>query len=296
MRKLTGWGQLASQLGLTLIALFVLAPIWSVVYLAFDGGVTGQPTEFRVWPEKPTLAVFQEVWQKPAQTLSFLGVLRNSLIVAGGAAVIAVIFGASMAYAFARYRFPGRRPGLFGLLLGTLLPPVALMTPLYVLLTALQIRTTLFGLMIVYTAFSMPFCIWNMRSAFQAVPNELEESAFLDGATPLIAFLRVTLPLALPAIAVAALIAFLTGYTEFAMGWLFVNTGDNVTLAMAIWGMLNNDFNSWSRLAALAIFMSAPVVIIFFVFTTAMSAALTGPTPNRASAFVAESTTPGLRE
>lgn len=265
MRRIRGWEQIAYQLGLAAIAFFVLVPVWGLAYLAFDGGVKGWPTSFRLWPEQPTLAVLVEVWNKPSQSLSFLGTLRNSLIVSGGAAVLSVVFGASMAYAFARFRFPGRQAGLFGLLVGALLPPVALMTPLYVLLTALQLRTTLFGLMIVYTSFSLPFCIWNMRAAFQAVPRELEESAFLDGATNLIAFWNITLPLALPSIAVAALIAFLIGYSEFAIGWLFVSSGDNVTLGMALWGLLNSQFISWSRLSAAALFMTVPVAIIFVV-------------------------------
>jgi arabinogalactan oligomer/maltooligosaccharide transport system permease protein len=88
----------------------------------------------------------------------------------------------------------------------------------------------------VYTAFAMPFCVWNMRAAFQAVPLELEEAAFLDGATSFDAFRLVTLPLALPSIGVAALVAFLAGYSEFAMAWLFVDKADHVTLAMALAG------------------------------------------------------------
>jgi arabinogalactan oligomer/maltooligosaccharide transport system permease protein len=138
------------------------------------------------------------------------------------------------------------------------------MTPLYVLLTILGVRATLFGLMIVYTAFAMPFCIWNMRAAFQAVPKELEEAAFLEGASSAVAFLRVTLPLALPSIAVAGLMAFLIGYTEFAIGWLFVEKGENVTLAMAVSGMLGHGV-PWSHVAALAILMSLPVVLIFLL-------------------------------
>jgi ABC-type glycerol-3-phosphate transport system permease component len=187
------------------------------------------------------------------------------VIVAGGAALGSVVMGATAAYAFARFRFPGRRTGLFALLLGALLPPVALMTPLYVLLTALGLRTTLLGLMIVYTSFSMPFCVWNMRSAFQAVPSELEAAAFLDGANHWVAFWRVTLPLALPSIGVAALIAFVMGYSEFAIGWLFVETSETVTLAMAVSGMLNSGYFSWSRLAALSILMAIPVVVLFLV-------------------------------
>lgn len=264
MHRLTRWQQARYQAGLTLIALFVLIPLWGIVYLAFDGGVKGWPTTFRVWPEQFTLDVFVRMWEKPAQGMPFLALLRNSLIVSAGAALASVALGASMAYAFARYRFPGRRLGLFGLLLGVLLPPVALMVPLYLLLSALGIRTTLFGLTVVYTSFAMPFCIWNMRAAFQAVAIELEESAFLDGASPWIAFWRITLPLALPAIAVAGLIAFLIGYSEFAMGWLFVDKAQNVTLAMAISGMIQSSYlDSWANLAALALMMSLPVVLIF---------------------------------
>jgi arabinogalactan oligomer/maltooligosaccharide transport system permease protein len=232
--------------------------------LAFDAALKGAPVTFRVWPEIFSLAAFQKVWHTPSQSLSFLGLLRNSLIVSGGAALISVGLGASMAYGFARFRFPGRSAGLFGLLLGTLLPQVAIMTPLYVLLTILGVRASLLGLMIVYTAFAMPFCIWNMRASFQAVPKELEEAALLEGATVLVAFWRITLRLALPSIAVAALMAFLVGYTEFAIGWLFVERGENVTLAMAVSGMLGVSV-PWSNLSALAVLMSLPVVLIFLL-------------------------------
>jgi ABC-type glycerol-3-phosphate transport system permease component len=250
---------------LALVALFVIVPIWALAYLAFDGGVRGWPTEFRLWPQQFTLAVFGQVWQRAVQGFGFPDVLRNSLVVSGGAATLAVGFGASMAYAFARLRFPGQRPGLFALILGALLPPVALMTPLYILLTALHLRATLLGLSLVYTSFALPFCIWNMRAAFQAVPKELEESAFLDGAGHVTAFWRVTLPLALPSIAIAGLIAFLIGYSEFAMGWLFVSRNADVTLAMAISGMVSDRFASWSNMAALAMLMSIPVVLICLV-------------------------------
>jgi arabinogalactan oligomer / maltooligosaccharide transport system permease protein len=263
MPKRNVWTQLARYLLLTLLALYVLIPIWGIVYLAFDGAVHGWPTDFRVWPKDPTLRVFAEVWSKPAQSQTFLGLLRNSLLVAGGAAVLSVALGASMAYAFARLRFPGRRAGLLALLVGAFLPAVALMMPLYIILSVIHLRTSLAGLTLVYTAFAMPFCVWNMRAAFQAVPNDLEEAAFLDGAGRGTAFWHVTLPLALPAIGVAALIAFLIGYSEFAMGWLFVSRAENITLAMAISGMARGNLESWANLSALAILMSLPVVLLF---------------------------------
>lgn len=263
MHRLGLGKQLLYQLGLFAIAIFVLLPLWGTVRLAFDASLFGAPTQFHWWPVEFSIQPFIDTWNTPSQLLSFIGLLRNSLFVAGGAALCSVAFGASMAYAFARFRFPGRSVGLFTLLLGTLLPQVALMTPLYVLLTVLGIRASLIGLMIVYTAFSMPFCIWNMRAAFQSVSKELEEAAFIEGATSWTAFWRVTLPLALPSIAVAALLAFLVGYTEFAIGWLFVESGENVTLAMAVSGLMRQGSYAWSKISALAIMMSLPVVLLF---------------------------------
>ncbi len=265
MKKIKWWQQLLYQLGFVLIALFVIVPVWGMAQMAFDASVHGWPLEFRLVPREFTLDVFRAVWERPAQTLSFVGALKNSLFVAGGAALIAVAFGASMAYAFARLRFPGQRVGLLTLLLVALLPPVALMTPLYMLLSAIGLRTTLVGIMIVYAAISMPLCVWNMRAAFQAVPKEIEEAAFIDGATQWQTFWRVTLRLALPSIGVAALIAFLIGYSEFAMGWLFVDKPGNVTLAMAVSGMQSqiSYAGSWSNLAAAAIMMSIPVILVF---------------------------------
>jgi arabinogalactan oligomer/maltooligosaccharide transport system permease protein len=266
MRNLRPWRQVVSQGILALVALFVLVPIWAVAYLAFDGGVVGWPTTFRLWPKAFTLEIFAQMWANPAQGIAYLVALRNSLIVSAGAMALSVALGASMAYAFARFRFPGRQTGLFTLLVGTLLPPVALMTPLYILLSALGLRANvLLSMTIVYTSFSMPFCIWNMRAAFQAVPKEVEESAFLDGANHWISFWCIMLPLALPAIGVAALVAFLLSYSEFAMGWLLILKPDTLTLAMAMASNFSTTLRSWSRLAALSIMMSAPVVVVFVV-------------------------------
>ena len=250
---------------LALVAAFVMLPLMNMFRIAFDGTIRQAPTDFSLWPKEFTFDTLIRVWEHPAQDLSMWGLLKNSLIVSGGAALLSMILGLSMAFAFARLRFAGNRVGLFGLLLGSLMPPVALMTPLYILLTLLGIRTTLLGLMLVYTAFAMPFCVWSMRSAFQAVPKELEEAAFLDGAGAMRTFWLVDLPLALPSVIVAGLVAFLTGYTEFALGWLFVESSENVTLAMALSGMSNYSGAMWGSLSALVLLTVIPVVLIFLL-------------------------------
>jgi arabinogalactan oligomer / maltooligosaccharide transport system permease protein len=267
MHKISPLRQLGTQLLLALIGLFVILPIWGIIRLAFDGSLQSRPTEFLLLPKEWSLTAFMDVLDKPYQSVDFDILLKNSLIVSFGAALIAILLGLSLAYAFARFRFPGRQMGLFALLLTAILPPVAFMTPLYILLTMLQIRTTLFALVIVYASFAMPFCIWNMRAAFQSISKELEEAAFLDGASDFKTFIYITLPLALPSIAVAGLIAFLMAYSEFAIGWLFVEKADTVTLAMAIYAIMQSgNAQPWSYLGSLAIIMSIPVVIIFILF------------------------------
>jgi len=260
------WKQILFQIILFVIALYVIIPIWGIGRLAFDGSLLSRPTEFRLLPKGFSLSSFLEVLDRPYQSVNFLTLFRNSMIVSLGSAVLAIVIGSSLAYALARFRFPGRKPMLFLLLLTALIPPIAFTTPLYIVLSLLKIRTTLLALVLVYTAFGMPFCIWNMRVAFQAVSKELEEAAFLDGASSLQTFRLVTLPLSLPSISIAALISFLMAYSEFAIGWFFVDKADTVTLAMSIYAMVQSgNAQPWSVLGSLVLIMSIPVIVIFLV-------------------------------
>ena len=269
MRKIPLLRQVITQGIFLLVALFIFIPIWGTIRLAFDGSLIGRPTQFSFLPKEFSFAPFIKVLDRPYQSVQFEVLLKNSLIVSIGAAVLALVLGASLAYAFARFRFPGQKTGLFILLLAALLPPIAFATPLYIILSLLKIRATLLGLIIVYAAFAMPFGIWNLRAAFQVVPKEVEEAAYLDGAGHFKTFFLISLPISLPAISVTVLIAFLMGYTEFAIGWLFVDKADNVTLSMATYALVAGQFSGaqpWSDLGALAIIMSVPVIIIFIIF------------------------------
>jgi arabinogalactan oligomer/maltooligosaccharide transport system permease protein len=259
-------GQVGVQLALAGVALFVLVPIWNIAVMAFDGSLSARPEDLRLFPREPSLAMFADVFVNGTQDLPFLGLLRNSLVVSGGAAVVSLALGLTMAYAFARIRFPGREVGLVALLVGTLLPPVALLTPLFVLLSALHLRTTQLGLVVVYASLSMPLCVWLMRSAFRAVPADVEEAVLVEGGGLWDTFRHVSLPIAAPSIAIAVLLAFLVGYSEFALGWLFVDRGDQVTLAMAMAGSdIGMSSPAWARQAALTLLMAAPVVAVFLV-------------------------------
>jgi ABC-type glycerol-3-phosphate transport system permease component len=291
MRRLSIRGQLLRQGVLALVGVFVLVPVWVLITMATDGSMTGYPDGFHPVPVNPNLDRFAEAIARQYHDLGFPGLLGNSLTVAGSAALASLVLGASMAYAFARLRFPGRGGGLVAVLLGAFLPPVALALPLYVLFITLEravpaigefgLKDSTLGLAIVYASFALPLTIWLMRAAFRAVPADLEEAAFVDGASRLTAFRTVTLPLAMPSILVAALVAFLLGYTEFALAWLFIDSERNVTLAMVLAEAQTGFYSAnWGLTAAHALLMTIPVVIVFVVLQRvllrgAMAGALT---------------------
>jgi ABC-type glycerol-3-phosphate transport system permease component len=274
MRPIGLRGQLATQAILVLVGVFVLVPIWALAIIATDGSILGLPRTFELLPESPTVDRFAEAWVREGHELDFIGLLRNSLFVSGLSAAVALVFGASMAYAFARFRFPGRRAGLFVILVGAFLPPIAIATPLFILFFGLEsafpalrevgFRGSTLALAILYAAFALPLAIWLMRAAFWAVPSELEDAAYVDGAGRLRTFRSITLPIAAPSILVAALVAFLLGYSEFAIAWLFAQSEENITLAMVLATAQVGIFSTnWGQTAAHALLMTLPVVIIF---------------------------------
>lgn len=274
MRPLKLRDQLVAQAALVLVGAFVLIPIWALLVLATDATILSLPFRFELFPAEPTLDRFVEAWTRPNHSLDFLGLLRNSLFVSGMSALVALVFGASAAYAFARLRFPGRRSGLFVVLIGAFLPPIAFATPLFVVFVGLDnavpylreigFRGSTITLAILYASFSLPLAIWLMRAAFWTIPTELEEAAFVDGAGRLRTFLRISLPIAAPSILVAALVAFLVGYSEFAIAWLFSQSERNFTLAMVLAAGQGGVFEAyWGQTAAHTLLMIAPVVVIF---------------------------------
>lgn len=276
MRRITLRGQLLRQAILVVVGLFVLAPIWVLGTMATDGALTGYPDGFHLLPQEPTLSRFAEALRAEFVEMGYLGLLWNSLTVAGSAALVAVVFGASMAYAFARLRFPGNQGGLVVVLLGAFLPAIALALPLYILFITLEravpavdafgLKDSTLALALLYASFALPLAIWLMRAAFRAVPAELEEAAFVDGASRFLAYRRITLPLAAPSILVAALVAFLLAYSEFALAWMFIESERNATLAMVLAMEVTGFYTAnWGLTAAHALLMALPVVIAFVI-------------------------------
>jgi arabinogalactan oligomer/maltooligosaccharide transport system permease protein len=283
--------QAGLQIFLLLVTAMVLFPIMWIFSLALDPRNIDKPLELRLIPPGASLAAFRRVliepWgllcKNPSDTstcMTFLLLLKNSLIVALGTSVVAVILGSSAAYAFSRFKFIGRQFGMLGFIVLLMLPSSATLAPLFVLLSQIKVggeslRLSLGGLMLAYGSGTLPFAIWNLKGYFDTVPRELEEAALIDGASMTQTFIRIIMPLSVPALAVTVLFAFMSGWTEFILAWTFLEDPSRFTLAMALRSMQGQFATPWSDFAAMSILMSIPIVILFFALQRYLVSGLT---------------------
>lgn len=271
--------QLLYQLLCLLILLIVLFPILWVFAIALDPRDISRPTS--LIPPGASLQSFVKVLQKPTPNpVNFAELARNSLLLAGGVSLFSVVLGTSAAYAFSRFRFPGRQAGMLAFVIVLMLPNVATLAALFVMLNLLigpQLRNSIVGVGIAMTAASLPFSIWNMKGFIDTIPRDLEEAAHIDGASLNQTFIRIILPLAVPGLAVTALWGFLGGWTEFALSWQFISNPKWFTLAMALYGMQGQYASNtpWSQFAAMSILVSIPAVLIFFALQRYIVSGLT---------------------
>lgn len=283
--------QILLQIFLLGVTISVLFPILWIVSMALDPRGIDKPLELTLIPPGASLNAFKKVLFEPFQLLckdpgnvktcmTFGRLLGNSLLVALGTSVAAVVLGSSAAYAFSRFKFIGRQAGMLGFIVLLMLPSTATLAPLYVLLSQIKLgteplRATLLGLSIAYASGTLPFTIWNLKGYFDTIPKELEEAALIDGASITQTFFRIIIPLAVPAIAVTILFAFMTGWTEFVLAWTFLEDPSRFTLAMALRSMQGQFATPWSEFSAMSILMSIPIVILFFALQRYLVGGLT---------------------
>jgi len=283
--------QIGLHLFLIAVLLTVMFPILWIFSLALDPRNIDKPLKLTLIPPGASLDAFHKVLiepfgllcsdpSDPSSCMTFMQLLKNSLIVALGTSLIAVFLGASAAYAFSRFKFIGRQAGMLGFIVLLMLPASATLAPLFVLLSQIRIgdeslRLTLFGLMLAYGSTTLPFAIWNLKGYFDTVPRELEEAALIDGASMTQTFFRIIMPLSVPALAVTVLFAFMSGWTEFILAWTFLEDPSRFTLAMALRSMQGQFATPWSEFAAMSILMSIPIIVLFFALQRYLVSGLT---------------------
>jgi len=197
---------------------------------------------------------------------NFRSALLNSVIVATSAVAISVTVGIFGAYSLARLRFRAQRPMLLVFLSTYMVPPIALVIPLYLIMVNLNLLDTRLGLVIVYCTFTTPFVIWIMGNFFRTIPHELEDAARVDGCTRVGALFRVILPLARPGLLATMLFAFLVAWDEFLYALIFTSTTASKTAPVAIAEFAGRFTTDFGLQAAGGILAALPPVLIALVF------------------------------
>ena len=188
--------------------------------------------------------------------------LLNSLVVSLSSIFIALIFSIPGAYAVARFNFPGKFLMINSILLIYLIPMITLLIPLYSFFTFLNLRDSLFGLIIVYPAVTIPVAIYMLQGYFKTIPQELEEAGLIDGLSRTGVILKITLPLSLPAIASVSLFIFMVAWNEYLFAYMFLDTPDIFTLPRGL-EQLDGEEVPRQHLMAGSVIATVPVIVVF---------------------------------
>ena len=222
-------------------------------------------------PHPATTANYTDAWTSNKFGRYFL----NSLGVGVATTFFSVWFSSMMAYAFARFSFPGRRI-LFGLLLiGLMVPTMMLLIPQFILAKNLGMLDSLSGLVFFYTGGTIAFNTFLLRGFFQDIPRELEEAMVVDGAGPWKRYLKLVLPLSRPALATVAIFTFLASWDEFIWALTVINDPNKRTLPIAIALFQGEHSTSWGLVFAASTILVGPVILVFAIFQRQFVSGLT---------------------
>ena len=238
------------------IAFFLIPIFWLITTsLKFGRDAFAIPPTWFVFDV--TLKNFQEVL---AQSKTFT-YIKNSLIITGGTTLLSLVLGVPAGYAIARSKFKFVKNSAYFFLLLLMLPPVAMLIPFYLIMRDLHLIGTYMSLILLNTVFDAAFVVWMMRSYFADVPQEMEEAAYVDGASHFGAFLKVALPLSVPGIIASALYTIIYSWNDFLFA-LMLTSPKTKTIPLGILASFSAVEISWGRMAVMSIFAIIPAVII----------------------------------
>jgi multiple sugar transport system permease protein len=201
--------------------------------------------------------------------------LVNSIVVAGTTTMFCLAIGSLAAFALAKLRFRGKNFWLGGALAISMFPPIATVSPLYLIIRALGLRDTLGGLVLSYVTFALPLTLFVLTRFFREIPSAIYEATRVDGCTPLQAWWHVGLPLAAPGIASTAILVFIFAYNEFLYALTFTSSPEMRTVPVAISLFASNRVEPWGEIAAASLIAAVPLVLVVVFFQRRIVAAVT---------------------
>lgn len=216
------------------------------------------------WPPKfffiPKLDAFYQLFNE----LNIFWYLKNSIIISSASTILTLLIASPAAYALSHKKFKKSRGILFGLLLGRVIPAIALIIPLFLLFIKLKLYDNFLGLILVYTAMNIPFTIWILRSFFMDIPESIREAAVVDGCSELSAFLRMIIPISRVGIMTSAIFIFIACWNEFIFA--FTLTGRNInTITLLMKGFKTQYGTLWADMGASVVIATIPIIIFAMI-------------------------------
>lgn len=240
--------------------IIIAYPLFWGVMMSVNPGTNMLVTN--LFPKNPTLEHYKWLFTNPRS--DYLIWYKNSLYVAVVNSFGSLVITSLIAYAFSRYKFIGRKYGLYMFLLLQMFPALMGMVAIYILLNTIGLTDSLYGLIIVYLGGQIPFNAWLVKGYFDTIPKEIDESARIDGAGHLRVFVKIMLPLARPILSVVALFNFMAPFMDFLLPRIVLTSPKNFTLALGLFNFINDKFSTnFTRFAAGSILIAVPIAIVF---------------------------------
>jgi len=256
---------------LIVACVIVLYPILWVIASSFkSSGLVGS----RLIPKNFTLENYTHIFK--GRGVDFTRWFFNSIVISALSAIMTLAIVTPASYACSRMRFRGKKLLLITFLTLQMFPAFMSVVALYTIFAWLRLVDTYLGLIIIYCANTIPFSLWIMKNYFDSVPFEIEESAFVDGATMFQSFIRILLPMARPIIYVVFLISFLGSYCEYLIENVILMSGNKWTLALGMRSLTVSQFSTnWPVFSAISVVSAVPIVILFFLSERYLTSGLT---------------------
>ncbi|MCL8000273.1 carbohydrate ABC transporter permease [Brucella sp. 21LCYQ03] len=249
------------RVAILLFVLFALFPIFWLVKVSVTPNDLLYSEGVRLWPSRMTFDHFSHVLNNSSFPLFF----RNSLIVSGSTAIIVTLLASLSGYALSRFNFRAKYWIVALMLLTQMFPLVMLIAPIYKIMAPLGLTNSLFGLIIVYSAFNVPFATFLMQSFFDGIPKELEEAAKIDGATQFKAFRQIILPLTLPGIAATLGFVFTAAWSELLFALMLISGNDAATFPVGLLSFVSKFSVDFGQMMAAGVLALIPACLFFFL-------------------------------
>ena len=275
-RKPIDWWRWSGRVFLAFLLVFTVLPMAWMVLTSVKSQFAAMQYPPQWWPAEPTL---QNYWRllDPTNKVGqeFLLYFWNSLYVSALTTVLGVAVAVPAAYAFSRFRFPGRTFLFFSVLLRNMFPAVVFLMPLFLLMRWLGLVNTHGSLILTYLTFGLPLSIWLLKGFIDNIPIQLEQAARIDGATRFQAFLLIVMPLSSPGIIATSIFSFIGAWNEYVYAYTFLSKQGSMTLPVGIQRFFTEFATDWPGLMAATFLMSVPVVVLFLVLQKYFVRALT---------------------